>query len=109
MSGKVTSASDPEGSSHRCIVCRAVPTSTTDQFCRRCGCRLNLSCKYCNAILKPLDRFCPSCGTRRLIIFDQLRQAFYLYSPYVALGTAVVLGSAWLALRYALRDKLHRR
>ncbi|EYC40582.1 hypothetical protein Y032_0605g567 [Ancylostoma ceylanicum] len=48
MSGKVSSAAD----SHiamLCPVCQAVPMDKTDQFCRRCGCRLNLSCRFCNA------------------------------------------------------------
>ncbi|EYC40584.1 hypothetical protein Y032_0605g568 [Ancylostoma ceylanicum] len=55
---------------------------------------------------EPFDRYCASCGARRLIIFDQLRQYLYIRSPYVVIGLSVVLGAAWLGLRYALRDKL---
>ncbi|EYC40583.1 hypothetical protein Y032_0605g568 [Ancylostoma ceylanicum] len=59
-----------------------------------------------NSKCPPFDRYCASCGARRLIIFDQLRQYLYIRSPYVVIGLSVVLGAAWLGLRYALRDKL---
>ncbi|ETN68444.1 hypothetical protein RB195_007146 [Necator americanus] len=105
MSGKVSSASESSAIS-ACPVCQAVPADKSDQFCRRCGCRLNLSCRYCSANIRPFDRYCASCGGRRLIIFDQLKQYLYIRSPFVIIGLSVALGGAWLALRYALREKL---
>ncbi|XGW20195.1 hypothetical protein V3C99_003759 [Haemonchus contortus] len=108
MSGKLATASDPPLTTE-CPVCHAKPPTPTDQFCRRCGCRLHLVCRHCQAQIKPLDRYCASCGARRLIIFDQIRQGAYNHSPFFALGTAIVLGSilgsAWLALRYVLENR----
>ncbi|RCN36535.1 hypothetical protein ANCCAN_17578 [Ancylostoma caninum] len=103
MSGKVSSAADSHIAS-LCPVCQAVPMDKTDQFCRRCGCRLSLSCRYCNANIR-LIHF-----PLQIAFFNSssilLQQDLYIRSPYVVIGLSVVLGAAWLGLRYALKDKL---
>ncbi|KJH49552.1 hypothetical protein DICVIV_04283 [Dictyocaulus viviparus] len=105
MSMNLPSESDSNTFS-RCIACNAIPLNRKDKFCRRCGYRFVLACRSCQADIRPYDRFCPTCGTRRLIIFDQIKYYLSTNSPYVVFATAIVLAGAWLALRYSLRHKL---
>ncbi|CAJ0594441.1 unnamed protein product [Cylicocyclus nassatus] len=92
-----------------CPVCSAVPPDPTDQFCRRCGCQLKLTCAHCNGKIRPFDRYCASCGARRLIIFDQIRQYMYFRSPFFIVGLSVAMAGAWMGLRYILKGRLPAR
>ncbi|CAJ0948643.1 unnamed protein product, partial [Mesorhabditis belari] len=87
-----------------CPACNCLPYSKDDAFCRRCGCRLNMKCRYCESRVKPLDRFCASCGTRRIVFFDRVHHIFRAHVPHFLLGGLVVAGLAMFFIRKSFQS-----
>ncbi|CAJ0570979.1 unnamed protein product, partial [Mesorhabditis spiculigera] len=46
----------------------------------------------------PLDRFCASCGTRRIVFFDRIHHAFRAHVPHILIGGVAVAAVAWFLL-----------
>ncbi|KAJ1356048.1 hypothetical protein KIN20_013669 [Parelaphostrongylus tenuis] len=105
MPGNVSSGADSNIYA-LCPACNALPENNMDKFCRQCGYQFTIACRNCREKIRPYDRFCPSCGAHRLVIFDQIKRYLHVHSSQAALALAIILGTAWLALRYALRNKL---
>uniref|UniRef100_A0A914CUN1 DZANK-type domain-containing protein n=1 Tax=Acrobeloides nanus TaxID=290746 RepID=A0A914CUN1_9BILA len=60
---------------YNCARCRSQYFNEADIYCRTCGTRLLIECIGCRRQMRPEDRFCPHCGTRRWF-FDTWRYIF---------------------------------
>ncbi|CAD6186211.1 unnamed protein product [Caenorhabditis auriculariae] len=79
---RISSSTTP-GTIIPCYACSAIPPHATDTFCRSCGVQLSLECSSCHNRLRPLDRYCPSCGRGRLVLVERIRRFMVSGNPAV--------------------------